>query len=100
MRGDGMQLRDEVVLITGASRGIGRAIALRFTQEGARVVIAARGTPDLQTLAETIRGMGGEALAISCDVSEEAAARAMVRQAEEYFGKIGVLVNNAGYFPT
>ncbi|OFW14084.1 MAG: hypothetical protein A3H27_09210 [Acidobacteria bacterium RIFCSPLOWO2_02_FULL_59_13] len=95
-----MQLRDEVALITGASRGIGRAIALRFTQEGARVVIAARGTPDLQSLSETIRSMGGEALAIACDVSEEAAARAMVRQAEEHFGKVGVLVNNAGYFPT
>ncbi|MBI4464954.1 MAG: SDR family oxidoreductase [Acidobacteria bacterium] len=95
-----MELHDEVALITGGSRGIGRAIALKFAQHGARVGIAARAAADLQSVGEEIRGLGREVLTLPCDVSDEAAVREMVERAEAHFGKIDVLVNNAGYFPT
>ena len=93
-----MQLQGEVALITGGSRGIGRAIALRFVREGASVVIAARGESGLQAVEKEIRALGGETLAIVCDAGDDAAVRAMAAAAEARFGKIDVLVNNAGYF--
>lgn len=93
-----MRLKDQVALITGGSRGIGRAIALRFAQEGAKTVVAARTPASLQTIENEIRALGRETLTVSCDVAEDAAVREMVRRAEARFGKIDVLVNNAGYF--
>lgn len=95
-----MQLQDEVALITGGSRGIGRAIALKFAQHGARVVVAARTAADLQSVGEEIRGLSREVLAIPCDVGNDSAVQEMVERAEAHWGRIDVLVNNAGYFPT
>ena len=92
------RLKDEVALITGGSRGIGRAIALRFAREGAKVVVAARGAASLQAVEKEIRALGCDALAIVCDVGDDNAVREMVRSAEQHFGKIDILVNNAGYF--
>lgn len=99
-----MSLQDKVVVITGASRGIGRALALGFAGEGALVVLAARtlraGIGDREgSLEETvaqIRKKGGKALAVSCDVADEAQVEELVRRALAEAGPIDVLINNAG----
>ncbi|MBI4479113.1 MAG: SDR family oxidoreductase [Acidobacteria bacterium] len=93
-----MRLKDDVALITGASRGIGRAIALRFAREGANVVVAARTAASIESVEMEIRALGREAMGIVCDVGDDAAVRETVRRAEERFGTIDILVNNAGYF--
>lgn len=92
------RLQDEVALITGGNKGIGRAIALRFAREGADVVIAARSAASIESVETEIRALGRKALGIVCDVGGDAAVRDMVRSAESRFGKIDILVNNAGYF--
>ena len=95
-----MRLKDEVALITGGSRGIGRAIALRFAREGARIVVAARTSAAIEAVAKEVRALGQESLGIVCDAGDDPAVREMVRSAEQRFGKIDILVNNAGYFPS
>lgn len=95
-------LKDRTVFITGASRGIGKAIALRVARDGARVVIAAKtdkphpklpGT--IHSAAEEVEAAGGRALAIKLDVRDDDAIDAAMAQAAEHFGGIDVLVNNA-----
>ncbi|MEW5903043.1 MAG: NAD(P)-dependent oxidoreductase [Pseudomonadota bacterium] len=95
-------LRDRVVFITGASRGIGREIALRCARDGAKVVITGKtaephaklpGT--IHSVAQEVVAAGGQALALQLDVRDEQAIQAAVRQAAEHFGGIDVLVNNA-----
>ncbi len=93
-----MRLKDEVALITGGSRGIGRAIALRFAREGANIAVAARTPGSLQAVETEVRALGHDALVLPCDVGDGAAVREMVRRTENHFGKIDILVNNAGYF--
>jgi citronellol/citronellal dehydrogenase len=95
-------LRDKTIFITGASRGIGREIALRCARDGAKVVITgktAEAHPKLSgtihTVAEEVRQAGGQALAIQLDVRDEQAIAAAVAQAAAHFGGIDVLVNNA-----
>ena len=91
-----------VAVVTGASRGLGRAIAKEYAREGAKVVACARlqsPTGLTGTVAETVAdilALGGEALEIPCDVSDEAQVSEMVRQTLERYGRIDVLVNNAG----
>ena len=96
-------LQDRTVVVTGASRGIGRAIALKCASEGARVVLAAKtaephpklpGT--IHTVREEIEAAGGSALAIATDVRFEDAVESMVEQAVSAFGGIDIVVNNAG----
>lgn len=84
-------------LVTGASSGIGRALALRFAREGARVALVARRADVLAALVEEIRAAGGDALAIACDVSDRDAAVSAARRVEDAFGGVDLLVNNAGY---
>jgi 3-oxoacyl-[acyl-carrier protein] reductase len=84
-----------VALVTGASRGIGRAIALRLAQQGALVIAAARAQNAAKT-AEEIIAAGGKAEAATLDVGDGAAAAAVVSQAVDKHGRIDVLVNNAG----
>jgi short-subunit dehydrogenase len=84
-------------LVTGASSGIGRALALRLAREGARVALVARRADRLQELAEEITSAGGEAFVLPCDVSERAQVYAAADRALERFGSIDLLVNNAGY---
>ncbi|MBC8243918.1 MAG: NAD(P)-dependent oxidoreductase [Verrucomicrobia bacterium] len=98
-----MSLKRKVLFVTGASRGIGRAIALRAAQDGARVVVAAKSRephPKLPgTIGETVeavRQAGGEGLACVVDVRDEKLVDAAVGQAVEAFGGIDILVNNAG----
>jgi len=87
-------LKDRVALVTGASQGIGRAVALALSCAGARVVIAARSAEKLQRLAEEI-GAQGEALAVQMDVGDAEAVKAGFHQAVEHFGRLDILVNNA-----
>lgn len=84
-------------LITGASSGIGKLLALRMAARGARVALVARRAAELQAVAETIRGAGGEALVLPCDVADRAAVFATASEALDRWGQIDILVNNAGY---
>lgn len=89
-------LPDSVVVITGASSGIGRAAAYAFAREGSRLVLAARSAGPLRTLAEEIERMGTAAIAVPTDVRNEAAVQALARAAVERFGALDVWVNCAG----
>src|SRR5262245_29045999 len=91
-----MRLADKVVLITGAGSGIGRETALLFSREGARIVVVDVKNEAGEAVMEELRGAGGEAIYVHADVSKSADAEAMVRAAEESFGRLDVLFNNAG----
>ncbi|HET7010406.1 MAG TPA: SDR family NAD(P)-dependent oxidoreductase [Anaerolineales bacterium] len=91
-----MRLRDKVAIITGGGRGIGRALAEGFSAEGAQVVVAARTSREVESVASQIRTAGRNALGVICDVTDETQVQAMVRRAVETFGRVDVLVNNAG----
>ncbi len=86
----------DVVLITGASAGIGRALALQLAARGCRLALAARGADKLERVAQACRQRGGQALAVPTDVAVEAECRAFVDAAVEEWGRVDVLVNNAG----
>jgi short-subunit dehydrogenase len=90
------KLRDSVVVVTGASSGIGRATAQAFASEGASLVLAARREQPLQEAAAECQSVGGRALAMPTDVRHEEAVRELARKAIENFGRIDVWVNNAG----
>ena len=83
--------------LTGASSGIGRALALRMGREGARLALVARREEALQALADEIRGAGGEALVLPCDVALRGPCEEACARAEEWLGGVDLLVNNAGY---
>ncbi|MGW3447090.1 SDR family NAD(P)-dependent oxidoreductase [Streptomyces sp. NPDC001076] len=87
---------NRVVLITGASRGIGRAVALAFAREGALLVLAARSAEGLAEVEGEVRALGSEALSVPTDVTSPEAVTALVDAAVSRFGRIDVLVNNAG----
>jgi len=91
-----MKLLHRVALITGGSRGIGRAIALGFAREGAKVCIASRNEGQLKRTAEEIHALGEQELAVRCDVTDTADVARLVDQAHSRFGAIDILVNNAG----
>lgn len=82
-------------MVTGGGRGIGKAIARMFAAEGARVVVTARSEGEIADTAHEIVAVGGEAVAVRCDVSDEASVARMVAEAVERWGRVDVLVNNA-----
>lgn len=88
--------KDKVVIVTGASSGIGKAVAIEAAKQGANVSIAARNLENLQAVAEVIKGFGVEALAVRTDVSKKEDAKNLIDKTIEKFGKIDILVNNAG----
>jgi len=91
-----MKLKDKVAVVTGAGRGIGRAIALAFAREGADVVVISRTLSEVEETAAQIRALGRHALALRVDVSRMEDVENMVKSALQEFGRIDVLVNNAG----
>jgi NAD(P)-dependent dehydrogenase (short-subunit alcohol dehydrogenase family) len=90
------RLAGQVALITGGGTGIGRAVALAFAREGAKVVVAGRRKDKLDEVVEAVGSLGGEALAVECDVTRTTDAERAVSAAGERFGGLTVLVNNAG----
>jgi NAD(P)-dependent dehydrogenase (short-subunit alcohol dehydrogenase family) len=93
-----MRLAGKATIITGAGRGIGRAIALAFAREGADVLVASRTLPEVAETAEEARALGRHALALKVDVSSRDEVQRMVAQGLEEFGKVDILVNNAGTY--
>jgi NAD(P)-dependent dehydrogenase (short-subunit alcohol dehydrogenase family) len=89
-------LTGRVALITGAGRGIGRAIALAYAAEGARLALTARTNKELDDVVSQIRGDGGTALAFPADLSDRAVPRKLVTDVEKALGGVEILVNNAG----
>lgn len=91
-----MNLKDKVAIITGARRGMGRTHALALAKAGAKVVVSDISKEDCQKVVEEIEKNGGEAIAAKCDVSKKKEVEEMVKKTIEKFGKVDVLVNNAG----
>lgn len=103
MNEEGMSLKGKTLFITGASRGIGREIALKAAQDGANIVIAAKSVEEhpkmggsIYTVAKEVEEAGGKALAIQLDVRDQVAVAAAMQQAAEHFGGIDIVINNAG----
>jgi NAD(P)-dependent dehydrogenase (short-subunit alcohol dehydrogenase family) len=89
------KLSDKVALITGGSRGIGKAIAIAYARQGAAVFVCARGETDLNRVVDEIRSVSGNAHGRTGDVGDPGQATVIVEAAREHFGKVDVLVNNA-----
>jgi NAD(P)-dependent dehydrogenase (short-subunit alcohol dehydrogenase family) len=89
-------LQDKVAIITGASKGIGRALALCFAEAGASVVCAARSTDLVHETATLVEKAGGQAIAVTCDAAQEDDVKRMIADSVRAFGKITTLINNAG----
>lgn len=95
----GERLKDKVAIVTGASRGIGAAIASYMAEEGAKVVLVSRKIEGLQAVADEIRGQDGEATPIACHVGQRERREEMLAQALDAYGKVDILVNNAATNP-
>lgn len=89
----------KVVMVTGGSRGLGKAMVIEFARRGAKVVVASRKLEECQKVAEAIREEGGDALALSCHVGHWDGLQNAVQQVVDHYGRIDVLVNNAGMSP-
>jgi len=92
-------LNKQVVIITGASSGIGAATAIRLGQEGARLVLAARRNDRLEGIQQAVYAAGGEAIVVKTDVTSRDDVNSMIAKANDNFGRIDVLINNAGIMP-
>ena len=92
-------LEGKVALVTGASRGIGKATALGFANAGADVVATSRKLPDLELVAEEIRGLGRKSLPVACHVGRMDQIQELVKATVAEFGTIDILVNDAGTSP-
>jgi NAD(P)-dependent dehydrogenase (short-subunit alcohol dehydrogenase family) len=88
--------RDKAVIVTGASAGIGRALALQLAHQGAWIALAARDAQRLDLLAEECRQRGSKAIAVPTDVTNEAQCKALIERAVAEFGRLDMLINNAG----
>ena len=97
---DKVRLRDRVAIVTGGGRGIGRGIALGYAREGADVVIVSRTLAQVEEVAQEVRNMGRRSLALQIDVSNPDDVARMTQKTMKTFGRIDVLVNNAGVFST
>src|SRR5437870_13525764 len=93
-----MRFQDKAVIITGGGGKIGKAYALGFAKEGAKVAL-----PDIASadhVVKAIRDMGGTAISMACDVSDEKSVKAMVEETVKQFGTVDILINNAAHFRT
>jgi NAD(P)-dependent dehydrogenase (short-subunit alcohol dehydrogenase family) len=93
-----MKLKDKVAIVTGAGTGIGRAIALAYAQEGASVVLTGRREETLARVADEVQTLGGSSLVVRASVAEPDEVQRLVTEAQSHFGRINILVNNAGVF--
>ena len=93
------EFKGKIVLVTGGSRGIGRAIALAFAAHGSQVVLTSRTQANLDAVAEEIRRLGGRALPIACDVTDKQAVEALKSKITTHLGTVQLLINNAGIAP-
>ncbi len=93
------ELKGKIALVTGASRGIGRSIALALAQHGASVVLIGRTETTLKAVAEELRGLGHQALPLACDVTRREDVEKVARQTKGELGSVQILVNNAGTAP-
>lgn len=91
-----MKLKDKVALITGGGRGIGKAVALAYAREGARLAICARTASEIDDTTHEIQGLKGECRGRVCDVSVEESVKNLVQEIQKSYGRIDILVNNAG----
>ncbi len=91
-----MKLKDKIAVITGASKGIGKGIAERYADEGAAVIVASRSLDLLSVIAEGIKRRDGRALALGVDVRRSESVQAMIDEAVKEFGRVDIMVNNAG----
>ncbi len=89
--------KEQVVIVTGASRGIGRELVFQLAGQGAWLALAARSLEKLEAVAEECRRRGGKALVVQTDVTDEAQCRRLIERTVETYGRIDVLINNAGY---
>src|SRR5437667_9999101 len=96
---DRFRLTDSVAIVTGAGRGVGQAIALAFAEMGAHLVCAARSEGEIEATAARARSLGRRALAVRCDVTDPAQVEDLARRTIAEFGRVDLLVNNAGGFP-
>jgi 7-alpha-hydroxysteroid dehydrogenase len=96
---DRFRLTDRVAVVTGAGKGIGRGAAIALAEAGAHVVVSARTAADLESAAEEIRRLGRRALAVTCDATRGDQLDALAARTLEEFGRVDVLVNNAGGWP-
>ena len=93
-----MRLKDKIALVTGSSRGVGRAVALAYAKEGAKVLVNYTSNEKAaQEVVAAIQGMGSQAKAVKADVAKKADAEALVQATVDEFGGIDILVNNAGF---
>lgn len=93
-----MRLKDKIAIITGSSRGIGRAVALAFAKEGAKVVVNYSSSEKAaMEVVEKIKEMGSDAIAVKADVSKKEEAERLINEGINKFGRIDILVNNAGF---
>ena len=88
--------RDQVVIVTGASAGIGRSLALQLAKQGAKVALAGRRVDRLEQTAAECRVLGGEILVVQTDVSDETQCKALIEKTVTAFGRLDMLINNAG----
>ncbi len=95
-----MRLQNKIAIITGAGAGIGEATAVRFAEEGARLVLADYNAAAAQAVAERLQALGADAIAVTSDISKEEDARLISERAMEAYGGIDILVNNAADFTT
>ena len=91
-----MKLKDKIILVTGGGRGIGRAVAVACAREGARLALCARSAAELDKTVAEIRGWSAESTGWPCDVSSEEGVAELIAKVKQKFGRIDVLINNAG----
>ena len=91
-----MKLKDKVALITGGGRGIGKAIALAYAREGAKLAICARTASEIEETSKEIKSLAPDCIGVVCDVSLEEPVSKLLKDVQDRFGKVDILINNAG----
>jgi 3-oxoacyl-[acyl-carrier protein] reductase len=94
-----MELKDKVVVVTGAGRGAGRSIALALAREGARLALASRTESELNAVREEVKALGAEVIAVPTDLSDPKQIEDMAQETLKAFGTVDVIINNAGWCP-